>query len=253
LLPLLEEQMESLVGDEEFEYLLGTTTTEMEDTNIGIAYTQIFPQRKSFLQRSFANRQDLFRAVRFSCMFPFFTTPWPCLLDTTDQQFRYPRLMVDGYFSVPRDQFGCHFLCDGNDRNLQMDGENTLDSDGMPSTTTGRQPSPILSSSSSKADRTIAISCFPADTIGMTAFSPENCISPSLTVDPTQLETTASLSNLFRVATQPTSRQQLTDIFELGYLNAETWCRQEVKRKREAEDVMKSEARKSSDHLYGRS
>ncbi|KAG7340816.1 patatin-like phospholipase [Nitzschia inconspicua] len=237
LLPLLEEQMESLVGDEEFEYLLGTsTTTDIDDnpeTSIGIAYTQIFPQRKSYLQRSFDNRQDLFRAVRFSCMFPFFTTPWPCLLDT-DQ--RFPRLMVDGYFSVPRDQFGCHFLCDGAvDRMTQEGGGGGGELDGNGITMS-------QSSISSKADRTIAISCFPQDTIGMTAFAAENCISPSLS-DETTLATTASISNLFRVATQPTSRQELTEIFDLGYQNAERWCRQEASRKRGMEHQSRQAAR----------
>ncbi|KAG7373503.1 patatin-like phospholipase [Nitzschia inconspicua] len=236
LLPLLEEQMESLVGDEEFEYLLGTSTTtdndDIPETRIGIAYTQIFPQRKSYLQRSFDNRQDLFRAVRFSCMFPFFTTPWPCLLDT-DQ--RFPRLMVDGYFSVPRDQFGCHFLCDGTVDRMTPEDEEGGELDGKGITRS-------QSSTSSKADRTIAISCFPQDTIGMTAFAAENCISPSLS-DETTLETTASISNLFRVATQPTSRQELTEIFDLGYQNAERWCRLEASRKRGMEHQSRQAAR----------
>jgi predicted acylesterase/phospholipase RssA len=256
LLPLLEEQMESLVGDQEFEYLLGgggggvrnimtiknsgeNIENENDDdnsipTNIGIAYTQIFPQRKGYLQRSFTNRLDLFRAVRFSCMFPFFTTPWPCLVDT-DQTKRFPRLMVDGYFSVPRDQFGCHFLCDTKasaleNRNLsETDQTNNNRAQVRPRLLSTATTSTLLSSSikGTKADRTIAISCFPQDLIGMTAFSPDNCISPTLssTVDE---PTTAMLSNLFRIATQPTSRKELTDIFELGYQNAETWCRNEA-------------------------
>jgi hypothetical protein len=262
LLPLLEEQMELLVGDKEFEYLLlggeggegrrrarfmtmnsgggGGSFENVDDdeddvitTNIGIAYTQIFPQRKGYLQRSFIDRQDLFRAVRFSCMFPFFTTPWPCLVDF-DQRRGFPRLMMDGYFSVPRDQFGCPFLCEG--AALENDGGTGIDQ----TDDNGIQVLPLQSSSSSslsssfnrdlKADRTIAISCFPQDVIGMTAFSPDNCISPTLSSSSSEEQsvtetTTATLSNLFRIATQPTSRKELTDIFELGYQNAETWCR----------------------------
>jgi hypothetical protein len=291
LLPLLEEQMESLVGEQEFAYLLGggggrggesdrnrssvmmntvdgnfdnfdhdvnhhdddidvalpdvSTTT----TNIGIAYTQIFPQRKGYLQRSFVNRNDLFRAVRFSCMFPFFTTPWPCLVDTDRTKRWIPRLMVDGYFSVPRDQFGCHFLCDKTTTSSTSTITTALDYTNINDLIVGtdqtgknrnrirQRPSSSTSSSSSNptlADRTIAISCFPQDVIGMTAFSPDNCISPALS-SITSEETTnqmgsTSVSNLFRVATQPTSRKELTDIFELGYQNAEVWCRNEVTR-----------------------
>jgi hypothetical protein len=237
LLPLLEEQMESLVKEQDFEYLLGNGS-EDDCTNIGIAYTQVFPQRKGYLQRQFQNRQDLFRAVRFSCMFPFFTTPWPCLLDVKpDSGLAIPRLMVDGYFSVPREQFGCPFLC-GSDNSI------TGGSEALQEATT-------LSSkiaNAAEADRTIAISCFPQDTIGMTAFAPENCISPSLTdASDAKLMELASISNLFRVATQPTSRKELTDIFELGFKNAETWCRREADSAKQDNKIQRQEARKQHD------
>jgi hypothetical protein len=146
--------------------------------------------------------------------------------------------MMDGYFSVPRDQFGCPFLCDGAAlENTSLTGIDQTDDNGiqvLPQRSSSSSPS---SSSSSfqrdlKADRTIAISCFPQDIIGMTAFSPDNCISPTLSSSSsseeqsvTETTTATTLSNLFRIATQPTSRKQLTDIFELGYQNAETWCR----------------------------
>jgi hypothetical protein len=259
LLPLLEEQMEQLVKEQEFEYLLGSTTSsshnedEFDTTNIGIAYTQVFPRRIGYLQRSFQDREDLFRAVRFSCMFPFFTTPWPCLLDTkpnnnNENGFSLPRLMVDGYFSVPREQFGCPFLCGGNMETNSDGGETEASED----TTKTVSSSPGTSTSNiaiaSGADRTIAISCFPQDTIGMTAFTPENCISPSMTDmnDPKMMEL-ASISNLLRIATQPTSRQELTDIFELGYQNAETWCRREAAGIKQEEKRQREAARKEYD------
>jgi hypothetical protein len=255
LLPLLEEQMERLVKEQEFEYLLGSTTTnnnneeeDEDDTNIGIAYTQVFPRRIGYLQRAFQDREDLFRAVRFSCMFPFFTTPWPCLLDTkhnqndnNNQGLSLPRLMVDGYFSVPREQFGCPFLCGGDSGEMNQD----TDTAAVPSSA-GTSRSNIAVASG--ADRTIAISCFPQDTIGMTAFAPENCISPSMADinDPKMMEL-ASISNLLRIATQPTSRQELTDIFELGYQNAETWCRKEANGIKQEEKRQREAARKEYD------
>ena len=34
-------------------------------------------------------------------------------------------------------------------------------------------------------------------------------------------------ADIFRIATQPTSRKELTDLFERGYRDAEVWCRRE--------------------------
>jgi hypothetical protein len=133
LLPLLEQEMEQRVGEEEFLFL-------QEERSIGIAYTEIFPRRVNHLQQEFKSREDLFRAVSWSCMFPFFATNYPCKLDTSSDGI-LPRLMVDGFFSVPRERFGCPEF-------------------------TG-------------IDRHIGISVFPKNLIGMTAFDDEDCISPS--------------------------------------------------------------------------
>jgi hypothetical protein len=58
LWPLLEQQMETLVGPEEFLHL-------QEEQEVGIVYTQDFPSRQSYLQTDFADGEDLFRAVSF--------------------------------------------------------------------------------------------------------------------------------------------------------------------------------------------
>jgi hypothetical protein len=191
LLPLLERQMETLVGPEEFLHL-------QEERDVGIAYTQVFPSKQSYLQTEFANRQDLFRAVSFSCMFPFFATNWPCALDTS-QGGVLPRLMVDGFFSVPRDRFGCPDFED-------------------------------------QADRTVAISVFPKDQIQLDAFEAQNCISPS-TED-------ISLEDLFRIATQASSREELTKVYDLGFQDAERWCYEEAQRERDEEKIARDVLRK---------
>ena len=177
LLPLLEEQMESIVGEKEMLHL-------QEERDIGIAYTQVFPQRKSFLQTNFENREDLFRSVCWSCMFPFFATNWPCLLDTSQG---FPRLMVDGYFSVPRERFGCPDFGDSS-------------------------------------DRTIGVSVFPKALMGIDAFDDHDCISPS--------PEDTTLGELFRLATEASSREELTKVFESGFQDAEKWCFEETNRER---------------------
>lgn len=223
LLPLLEDQMEDLVGEEEFEFLRARrkqrrSENESDDktgTGIALAYREIFPQRKSYFQTKFETREDLFRSVGYSCMFPFFTTNFPCLLDldpltnNTGDRLPLPRLLMDGYFSLPRPQFGCPIL-----------------QDEFPD---------------SGVDRTVAITCIPQEIFGMedvfgTAAKSRDCATTDNNSKPNNLisindscDETNPLStvDIFRIATQPTSRKELTDLFERGYRDAEEWCRRE--------------------------
>ena len=190
LLPLLEEQMEGFVGEEEMLHL-------KEERDIGIAYTQIFPRKRSFLQSEFDSKEDLFRAVSWSCMFPFFATNWPCLLDTSQG---FPRLMVDGFFSVPRDRFGCPDFQE-------------------------------------KSDRTVGISVFPKNSIGIEAFDDHDCISPSVDSIP--------MEELLRLATSTSSRDELTKVFESGFQDAEAWCFEEKQREKKKEQKTRELNRQS--------
>ena len=90
--------------------------------------------------------------------------------------------MVDGFFSVPRDRFGCPILPDD-------------------------------------VDRTIAIAAFPKEILGLDAFDEQDCISP-----PVELA-----SDIVRIATQASSRQDLTDMYEQGMADAEAWLQREEK------------------------
>lgn len=182
LLPLLEQEMENRVGQEDFLVL-------KEEREIGIGYKEIFPRQKSYLQTEFQDRTDLFRAVSWSCMFPFFATNWPCIVDTSSEG-ALPRLMVDGFFSVPRDRFGCP----------EFEG----------------------------VDRTIAISVFPKSIIGLDAFDEKDCISPSS-------DSGLPLQDLFRIATQASSRDELTKVYESGWQDAEAWCSREKQRELDAD------------------
>lgn len=227
LLPLLEEQMESLVGEEEFEFLRARRREARRDgdndatgTGVAVAYREIFPRQRSHLQTNFDTREALFRSVGYSCMFPFFTTNFPCILDldpvagdgSSGVRPRMPRLLMDGYFSLPRSQFGCPVL-----------------QDAFPT---------------SGVDRTVAVTCIPPELFGMeevfgaptTEDVParnDNLISINDSCDEAN---SLSVADIFRIATQPTSREELTDLFERGYRDAEAWCRRE-------EDVHKTQQR----------
>lgn len=288
LLPLLQNQMNQLVGDEEFDYLMQssqsqqetqeqydaaypssiTTTTTTTTTNIGIAYTEIFPKRRSILQTSFRDRQDLFQAVSGSCMFPFFATNFPCLWDRSSSSsssssplqpgnILRSRLVVDGFFSVPRERFGCPDF--EMAYMLPSTTTNSYGDDFDDSSATGCSSSSSQEEHPMKVDRTIAISVFPKSQIGMTAFADEDTISPSLSLLSTSSTTTNnkddasssssssdlfSMPDLFRIATQATSRDDLTRVYELGYQNAEAWCRNEQKRQTQMDQKQRDEARK---------
>mmetsp|Transcript_4812 Transcript_4812/g.11425 ORF Transcript_4812/g.11425 Transcript_4812/m.11425 type:complete len:220 (+) Transcript_4812:447-1106(+) len=177
---------------------------------IGIAYKEVFPRLKSYLQCDFENRHDLFQSVSYSCMFPFFATNYPCMLDASSFP---PRLLVDGFFSVPRDRFGCP------DFEPYLDDLTGEEQEGDDRTEDDKAKTP---------DRTIAISVFPKDMIGMEAFGGEDCISPSITAeeDSNQL----SVTDLFRIATKASSREELTQVYEMGARDAEAWCRREEQR-----------------------
>jgi len=223
LLPLLQDQLQSLVGDAEFDFLQqrrtnnrnrrGSGSTEEDDddddavgTGVVLAYREIFPTRTSHFQTTFESREELFRSVGYSCMFPFFTTNFPCLIDfgnngnNDNNSFKVPRLLMDGYFSLPRSQFGCPIL-----------------QDEFPD---------------SGVDRTIAVSCIPQDLFGMEEVfdqqggsnsNSNNVISINGNDETEQMSTT----DIFRIATQPTSRKELTNLYERGYRDAERWCRRE--------------------------
>ena len=193
LLPLLKEQMEELVCDGKFDDLLN------RDAPIGIGYKEVFPTNQPHLQTSFQNRDDLFNAVSYSCMFPFFATNYPCILDWS-KGGTLPRVMVDGFFSVPRERFGCpDFALGGVD--MQVDEE-------------------------------VAISVFPQAVIQL---KHENCISPTEDAD---------VERLFSLATQSSSREELTQVYEDGWKDAEEWYQRKKRKDADSVKETREESRK---------
>lgn len=224
LLPLLEEQMESLVGPDEFEFLMARRQDQNGNdkktgTGVALAYREVFPQRKSHFQTKFEDREDLLRSVGYSCMFPFFTTNFPCILDfdpvlkNDGKRLPVPRLLMDGYFSLPRPQFGCPIL------------EDVFPDSGV--------------------ERTVAITCIPQEYFGMDEVFPRNSKEDNNLIsinDACGDGNPLSTADIFRIATQPTSRKELTDLFERGYRDAEDWCRREEDNRRRRQTKQKPKA-----------
>lgn len=180
LLPLLKEKLDELLTDERFE------DAQSRPGVTGIAYRELFPRSRNILQTEFATRRELVSSVCHSSMFPFFTANFPFLLDTSQG---FPRLVVDGYFTVPRERFGC----------------------------------PDFIMANIDVDRTVTVTCFPKEKIGLDDSLHEDCICP-------QTEGDSQLGRLFRIATQPTSRNELTSVYEEGWRDAERWIAEEQKR-----------------------
>lgn len=193
LLGHLRSALNQLIQPEQYQRLVDRPGT------VAVAYQEVLPFFRSCHQSVFDDREDLVNAICHSSSFPFFTTPWPCVLDTSR---RIPRLVVDGFFAVPRERCGCP------DFDLVQAG-----------------------GASSNVDRTVMISVFPRDKIGMQACAPQDCISPEDKGD-------GQLQNLLRLATQPATRQDYAAIYEDGWKDAERWCREHANAKQQDDNLV---------------
>lgn len=78
-------------------------------------------------------------------------------------------------------------------------------------------------------ERTITVACFPHETVGLTASLEHDQISPAPNYD----DPVGQLAELFRYATQPSSREKIQELYEKGWADAETWSYEEDLRDRE--------------------
>ena len=151
---------------------------------VAIAYREVFPNNRHHHTTQFQDRHELINTVCHSSMFPFFTSPWPVAVDTTTRTL--PRLVVDGFFAVPATRFGCP----------------DFDLAGVP------------------VDRTVLVTPFPHQSIGLNRESPQDCISPAPFEDDRH---GLQLTNRLLSSTQALSRKALTDLYEQGWNDAEQW------------------------------
>jgi hypothetical protein len=191
LLPLLRQKLENHVDEDSFEAFRERPGEAV------VTYQELFPSYRSVHAKEFQNKDQLQDAICYSSSFPFFASNFPVALDhsggiratvTLGQKFRLkiPRLVVDGFFAVPGDRWGC----------------------------------PDFELAGVDVDRTIAVTSFPREVIGLKeSIAAEDCISPELKGDGIQ-----QCADLLRMATQPTSASEVFELYENGFKDAEKWC-----------------------------
>lgn len=200
LLPLLKMELEKTFSDEAHEII-----NEREGV-VALAHRELFPNNRPVLTTQFDTRDDLIEAVCDSSMFPFFSTPFPVRLKYKEGE-RLPRVIVDGFFSVPRERYGCPDFSQ-----LNFDCVDKGDECYIP---------PV--------ERTITVACFPHETVGLSASEKHDQISP----EPDYDNPVGQMGSLFRYATAPSSRKELEELYEKGFVDAEKWCYEEELREKE--------------------
>lgn len=227
LLPLLEVEMDKVLSPDAHEII-----NEREGV-VALAHRELFPNNRPVLTTNFETREDLIEAVCDSSMFPFFSTPFPVRLKYKDGE-RIPRVVVDGFFTVPRERYGCPDFAHLNfDRRVEeklegMGGvlieENNSkgDDEQTNNQSTTRDEAPVI-------ERTITVACFPHETVGLTASLKHDQISP----EPDYDNPTGQMRELLRYATQPSSRKELEGLYEQGWADAEKWSYEDELREKE--------------------
>ena len=205
LLPLLSKELYYIAPPNAHEILNGRGF-------VGVGYTQIFPYPAGILQDSFVSLDDLVEALCSSSMLPFFTANKFCLKRKPIESQKYvirsqnkikrkllqmvqyfPRLVIDGFFSVPRCRFGCP-----------------------------KFPPEV------GVDRTVTICVFPHNAAQLTASKEEDQISPI----PENDETEKKLYNrLFEIGLKKTSPSEVHyEMFNRGKKDALRWISAEKQR-----------------------
>jgi hypothetical protein len=181
LIPALRRQMRQLLGPDELERLTSRPGT------VGIAYTEVWPRiNRPVLQTTFTSLDDVMDAVCFSSTFPFFSDRWPVALDRRDEG--RPRIVVDGFFTVPRDRFGCPDLKQSIDADLTE----------------------------------VLVTCLPPKEVGLTAVADNRCIGP----DANALGGTGGVADFLKLATQCAPPAAYFRRYEQGLADGEDWSRQ---------------------------
>jgi hypothetical protein len=95
-------------------------------------------------------------------------------------------------------------------------------------------------------ERTVTVACFPHETVGLTASLKHDQISP----EPDYDNPVGQMSDLFRYATQPSSRDELEKLYEKGWADAEKWSYEEDLRERKLADEWLKVRRLKEEMVY---
>lgn len=241
LLPLLQIEMERVLSSD------AHTIINERPGVVALAHRELFPNNRPVLTTTFETREELIDAVCDSSMFPFFSTPFPVRLRYKDGE-RIPRVVVDGFFSVPRERYGCpdfkHLNFDQRvEAKLRRMGgillnENQNDEDDKEQSNNidENDEAPVI-------ERTITVACFPHETVGLTASLKHDQISPQPNYD----NPVGQMQELFRYATQPSSRKELEELYQQGWSDAEQWSYEEELREKELAEQWLEERRKDQE------
>lgn len=213
LLPLLRQKLEHRIDDDRFRAL------QERPGKAVVSYHEVFPAFGPVHQADFEHKQEFIDTVCHSSTFPFFSSNWPVALDySTSSSWKttlwgkpfsleIPRLVVDGFFAVPGDRFGC----------------------------------PDFELAGIDVNRTVAVTSFPRQVIGLSPslIAPQDYIGPELIGDGIQQS-----ADLLRMATQPLTPQEVFQLYEDGFQDAEQWSAREEMAIRKIEDQKREEARR---------
>jgi hypothetical protein len=230
LLPLLKDEL-----DKTFHQDAHMIINEREGI-VALAHRELFPNNRPVLTTNFDTRDDLIEAVCDSSMFPFFSTPFPVRLRYKANE-RFPRVIVDGFFSVPRERYGCPDFAHLNfDKRIEQKlrqlgavdiGNSSSDNGEEKASYYEQDDDPVV-------QRTITVACFPHETVGLTASLEHDQISPAPNYD----DPVGQFTELFRYATQPSSREKIQELYEKGWADAEQWSYEEDLRDRELSNIV---------------
>jgi len=201
LLPLLEKELNTILDDDVHEILNNRKGL------VGLAYREIFPMNRPVLDTKYCSKEHVVDSVCNSCMFPFFSSNWPCRLSSRQTTKRLPRVVVDGFFAVPRGRFGCPDFNMATEQNSMEEGETIM------------QPKIV--------DRTVTISVIPHKSISLTASEEHDQISPQL-LNPE--DSRSQLSRLIQLATQTAPKEEYHKLYEDGWKDVEKWIKNEERR-----------------------
>eukprot|EP00553_Chaetoceros_curvisetus_P005122 CAMPEP_0204612940 /NCGR_PEP_ID=MMETSP0717-20131115/983_1 /ASSEMBLY_ACC=CAM_ASM_000666 /TAXON_ID=230516 /ORGANISM="Chaetoceros curvisetus" /LENGTH=318 /DNA_ID=CAMNT_0051625207 /DNA_START=101 /DNA_END=1058 /DNA_ORIENTATION=+ len=217
LLPLLKKELNEILDDDVHRVL-----NEREGF-VGVAYKEIFPVNRPVLDTHFDDKDHVIDAVCNSSMFPFFATTGHVASQgkVITENGIYPGLRLMGIF-----------LWTGIDsvapilkwNMLERQKKKLLNSED---TKVNEENTNNVNLSARKVERTVTISVFPHDAIGITASDSHDQISPEIDAN----NQTDQLSNLFRLATQCATRKEYYQLYEDGWKDAERWLKEEEQRK----------------------
>ena len=192
LLPALHNELQQLLPRD------AHVTLSQRDGVVALAHREVFPQNRAVLQTKFETRRSLLDAVCDSSMFPYFLTNRPVRVVRRKGRI-LPRAVVDGVFACDMTRIGC------------PDFQHCTDCD----------------KDKAAPDRTIMVSVFPTEFLGLTSTPKENQIGPAL-----EENLMGQAMRLVRMATQASTKTELKNLYQQGFLDAEDWVQKEDTRQR---------------------